>query len=102
MEFRQVVRKRKMIRSFTDQPVDPEAVRRILDLARRGPSAGFSQGVEFVVIFDPATRRRIAAPADELVAMSGHHNFLAQAPVHIVVCVSPEIYRARYREPDKM
>ena len=50
MEFKDVVRKRKMVRSFTDEPVAAEAVRRILDAARRGPSAGFSQGVEFVVV----------------------------------------------------
>ena len=85
MEFSDVVRKRKMVRSFTDEPVEPEAVRRILDTARRGPSAGFSQGVEFVVITDPDTRQTIAAPADEMFKKSGHHNFLAQAPVHVVV-----------------
>ena len=102
MEFRNVVRKRKMVRSFSEQPVDAEVVRRILDVARRGPSAGFSQGVEFVLVTDGETRRKIAAPADEIFAISGHHNFVAQAPVHIVVCVSPEIYRERYRQPDKM
>lgn len=102
MEFKDVVRRRKMIRSFSDEPVDPEVIRRILDVARRGPSAGFSQGVEFVVVTDDETRAKIAAPAEEVFAISGHHNFVAQAPVHIVVCVSPEIYRARYRQPDKM
>jgi nitroreductase len=102
MDFKDVVRKRKMVRSFTDEPIDPETVQRILDTARRGPSAGYSQGVEFVVVFDGHTRRQIAAPAQEVVEASGHHNFLAQAPVHVVVCVSPEVYRSRYREPDKM
>jgi nitroreductase len=90
-----------MVRSFTDEPVAPEVVERILDIARRGPSAGYSQGVEFVVITDPATRAAIAAPGAEMLAQSGHNNFVAQAPVHVAICVSPEIYRARYREPDK-
>jgi nitroreductase len=102
VEFKDVVRKRKMVRSFADEPVDPEVIRRILDVARRAPSAGFSQGVEFVVVTDQETRHKIAAPADEIFARSGHHNFVAQAPVHVVVCVSPEIYRERYRQPDKM
>ena len=102
MEFKDVVRKRKMVRSFSDEPVDAEVIRRILDVARRAPSAGFSQGVEYVVVTDDETRRKIAAPADEIFAISGHHNFVAQAPVHVVVCVSPEIYRERYRRPDKM
>lgn len=102
MEFKDVVRRRKMVRSFSDEPVDPETVRRILDVARRGPSAGFSQGVEFVVVTDREMRLKIAAPADEIFAISGHHNFIAQAPTHVVICVSPEIYRARYRKSDKM
>lgn len=67
MDFKEVVRKRKMIRSFTDEPVAAEVVRRILDTARRGPSAGFSQGVEFVVVVDHETRQKIAAPAQETV-----------------------------------
>lgn len=101
-EFKDLVRKRRMVRSFTDEPVAPDIVRRVLDTARRGPSAGYSQGVEFVVVTDPATRAAIAAPAQETVDISGHHNFVAQAPVHVVVSVSPEVYRSRYREADKM
>jgi nitroreductase len=91
-----------MVRSFTDEPVAPEVVARIMDAARRGPSAGYSQGVEFVVVTDAATRAAIAVPAQETLDKSGHHNFVAQAPVHVVVCVSPEIYRSRYHEADKM
>jgi nitroreductase len=102
VNFEDVVRRRRMVRSFTDEPVAPDVVERILDIARRGPSAGYSQGVEFVVITDPDVRRTLAAPADDVLARSGHHNFVAQAPVHIMICTSAEIYRARYREPDKM
>jgi nitroreductase len=91
-----------MVRSFTDEPLDPEVVDRLLDTARRGPSAGYSQGVEFVVVTDTEKRSAIAAPHDAMFAVSGHHNFLAQAPVHVVICVSPEMYRSRYREADKM
>lgn len=91
-----------MVRSFTDEPVAADVIQRIMDVARRGPSAGFSQGVEFVVVTDEETRLKIAAPSQETFDISGHHNFVAQAPVHVVVCVSPEVYRSRYREPDKM
>jgi nitroreductase len=101
-EFRELVRRRRMVRSFTDEPVAPDIVRRIMDTARRGPTGGHSQGVEFVVVTEPATRAAIAAPAQETLDISGHHNFIAQAPVHVVICISPEIYRSRYREADKM
>lgn len=102
MEFRDVVRRRRMVRSFTDEPVAPDVLKRILDIARRGPSAGYSQGVEFVVVTDPDMRAAIAAPGDEMFGKLGRPNFVAQAPVHVVVCTSPEKYKSRYREPDKM
>jgi nitroreductase len=91
-----------MIRSFTDEPVDPAAIERIVDAGRRGPSAGYSQGIEFVVITDATTRTTIAAGFQRVVDISGHHNFVAQAPVHILICANAGIYHARYREPDKM
>jgi len=102
MEFVDLIKKRRMVRSFTEESVAVDAVERVLDCARRGPSAGYSQGVEFVVVTDASKREAIAAPADETVAISGHHNFVAQAPVHVVICVSDDIYRSRYREADKM
>ncbi len=91
-----------MVRSFTDTPVAAESVERILDAGRRGPSAGHSQGIEFVIVTDPATRATIAGGFQRVVDISGHHNFVAQARVHIVICANAEIYRARYREADKM
>jgi len=102
MDFVDVVRKRRMVRSFTDTPVAPEAIERIMDIARRGPSAGYSQGVEFVVVTDDATRGEIAQPYEALHAKSGHPNFVRQALVHIVICANAEIYKSRYRQPDKM
>jgi len=102
VDFIDVVRRRRMVRSFTDEPVAADVLERVLDTARRGPSAGYSQGVEFVVVTDSATREAIAAPDADMLAQSGHPNFVAQAPVQVVICTNPEIYRARYREPDKM
>ncbi|HTX28478.1 MAG TPA: nitroreductase family protein, partial [Streptosporangiaceae bacterium] len=50
MEFQEVVRRRHMVRRFTDEPVSQESLDRILDNAVRGPSAGFSQGQAFLVL----------------------------------------------------
>ncbi|MDO9494998.1 MAG: nitroreductase family protein, partial [Nocardioides sp.] len=44
MEFQDVVRRRRMIRTYDDRPVDPAIVDRALDNATRAPSAGVSQG----------------------------------------------------------
>jgi nitroreductase len=98
MDFRDVVRKRRMVRAFSDQPVAREMVERIIDAARRAPSAGFSQGVEYVVVTEPERRAglvRIASVGEKQRAG------LERAPVHIAVCTSADIYRRRYREPDK-
>src|SRR5437773_8963840 len=60
MEFADVLRRRKMVRSYTDEPVEREAVERIVKAGLRAPSGGFSQGARFVVGTDEGLRRRIA------------------------------------------
>lgn len=100
MEYETVVRKRRMVRNFQRDEIPDEVVRRILDLAQHYPSAGFSQGVAFLVIRDPEVKKMIAG--EEEVSPSGWPNFVSRAPVMIVVCVSEAIYHRRYQEPDKL
>ena len=51
MEFAEVVRRRRMVRSYDpDRPVPAEVVERLLGHAVRAPSAGFSQGWAFLVL----------------------------------------------------
>jgi nitroreductase len=95
MDFRTLIRRRRMVRHYSDQPVDPDAVDRILDVARRGPSAGFSQAVEFIVVTGATVRARLGTGPD------GKPGFVAHAPVAVVVCTSSQIYTGRYSEPDK-
>jgi nitroreductase len=102
MELSDVVRARRMVRRYRDEPVDPVALARILDTARRGPSAGFSQGQSFVVVTDADDRRRIAEACDEPAYVArGFAPWVSQAPVHVVPCVRQQDYLDRYREPDK-
>jgi nitroreductase len=91
-----------MVRRTTAQPVDPEALERILDTARRGPSAGFSQGQSFVLVTDAAVRQRIAGLCDEAAyAARGFDPWVSGAPVHVVPCVRRAAYDERYAAPDK-
>ena len=53
MEFRDVVRHRRMVRRFDQRPVPSETIDRIIDVGRRAPSAGFSQGLELLVLDMP-------------------------------------------------
>ena len=55
MEFRDVVRRRRMVRRFDHRPVPRETVDGIIDIGRRAPSAGFSQGLELLVLDSPDT-----------------------------------------------
>src|SRR5437868_320052 len=103
MEFSDVVRKRRMVRHFTDAPVAPEVVERMLDLARHAPSAGFTQGQSFVVVTRPEMKQEIARLCgEEYYVEGGFHPFISGAPVLVVPCTSEEAYHKRYREPDKM
>ena len=91
-----------MVRSYTGGPVDPAAVERIAEAGRRAPSAGFAQGQTLVVVTDPQMRAEIAALASEPAYVSrGFEPWLSRAPVHIVVCTSPQAYLDRYAAPDK-
>jgi nitroreductase len=91
-----------MVRNYTDEPVDPDTLERIVAAGLKAPSAGHSQGQSFVVVTDATLRSEIAVLADEpaYVAM-GFDPWISRAPVHIVICVSEAVYRARYAEPDK-
>jgi nitroreductase len=103
MKFAEVVRRRRMVRHFTSEPVDPAAIERIAELASRAPSAGFTQGQSFVVVTDPALKQEIARLCgEEGYVSSGFHPFISGAPVLIVVCTSEAAYHRRYREPDKI
>ena len=50
MEFQDVINKRKMIRSFENKPISKEKVQRLIKNYFKGPSAGFSQGIELLVL----------------------------------------------------
>ncbi len=103
MQFPDVVRKRRMVRHFTSDRVDPSTITRILQLALHAPSAGFTQGQSFVVVTRPDLKKRIAQLAGEKeYVTSGFHSFISEAPVLIVPCTSEAAYHRRYQEPDKI
>jgi len=91
-----------MVRNYSDTPVDPATLERILDRAVRSPSAGFSQGVSLLVVTEGETRTAIAklAGEDEYVA-GGFDPWISRAPVHVVIGVRKNAYLERYREADK-
>ena len=102
MEFAEVVRRRRMVRNYTEEPVDPTIVDRALANAVRAPSAGFSQGWGFLVLDTPDDVRRYwAATADDIDHPDEWLSGMMRAPVVIVPCSSKAAYLGRYAEPDK-
>ncbi len=81
-----------MIRAFKPDPVPEKSLSRILDLAQHYPSAGFSQGVAFIVVKD----------AEEVKKLRSLNRLVGDAPLLIVPCVSEKLYHDRYHEPDKI
>jgi nitroreductase len=102
MEFAEAVRRRRMVRNFTAEPVDPSVLDRLLDQARRAPSAGHTQGFAFLVLEGPEQVGRfwdVTFPAPEREGFRWPGLFTA--PVIVVPCASKEAYLDRYAEPDK-
>jgi nitroreductase len=92
-----------MVRHFTNEPVSAETVKKLLELALHAPSAGFSQGSAFVVVTDPDTKRKVGKmQGEEDYSNAGFHNWISEAPVDVVACVSEKLYHDRYNEPDKL
>ncbi len=103
MELSEVLARRRMVRNYTDRPVDAAALERIAAAALRAPSAGNSQALGVVLVTDTVTRHHIARLADEeAYVASGYDPWISRAPAHIVISVSEEVYRRRYMEPDKV
>jgi len=102
MELTEAIRGRRMVRAFAADPVDPTVVDGLVDLARRAPSAGNSQGWAFVVLEGAEQTARywdVTLPADRRPSF-GWPGLLA-APVLILALVRPEVWVERYAEPDK-
>jgi nitroreductase len=101
MEFADLVNSRRMVRAFDGRPVERDVLDRILDAARRAPSAGNTQGWVFVVLEGEETKKfwDITLPEDR--RDSFRWKQLLDAPVVILPLASREAYLARYAEPDK-
>jgi nitroreductase len=103
MEFDEVVRRRRMVRTYDpERPVPAELVDKIVAHARRAPAAGFSQGWGFLVLTEPADRAlywsTLKGDDDEddswLTRLSG-------APLIVVALSNKSVYLDRYAQSDK-
>ncbi|HEY0001089.1 MAG TPA: nitroreductase family protein [Actinoplanes sp.] len=114
MEFAEVVRRRRMVRSYDpDRPVPPELVDKIVRHGLRAPSAGFAQGWGFLVLTESADRERFwtsTTEPDQGQSDQGQSDQgsagdwlprMRTAPVIVVCLANKSVYLDRYAEPDK-
>jgi len=92
-----------MTRSFSDEPVAAAVLDRVLGVASHGPSAGFSQGVDLVVLEGPAETRWFFEMTSDEEFLTGPKALpgLLRAPVVVLPVCDPNAYVARYAEADK-
>jgi nitroreductase len=89
-----------MTRTFDPHPVDHELLVDMLDLARRAPSAGFSQGVHFLALTgDTLAQFWRTTGGDQWFGTT--QPGVLQAPVVVLPLADPTAYTARYSEGDK-
>jgi nitroreductase len=104
VDFADVIRKRRMVRAYTGEPVASDAIERILAAGNRAPSAGFSQGYALITLQGPdqlgpfwelLSRYNGEESADQSV------DPVTRAPVVIVPMSCKDIYLDRYARQDK-
>ncbi|MGO9308386.1 MAG: nitroreductase family protein [Spirochaetia bacterium] len=83
MDVFEAIAARKSVRSFLDRPVEDEVLEKILEAARRAPSARNGQEWRFVVVRDRAMRERIAREA-------ARQPFVGTAAVLLACCAQTD------------
>lgn len=103
MELSEAIRRRRMVRNYDEtRPVDPAVIDKLLGYATHAPSAGFSQGWEFLVLTSAEDRAKFwaaASPPDT--TTTSWLDGMSRAPVIVVPHSHRDAYLSRYAEPDK-
>lgn len=80
-DFFKVLRQRRSVRAYTDEPVSDADLKTILECAMLAPSAANEQPWEFVVITD----RKMLAKVGEI---NHYASFAKKAPLAILLCLN--------------
>ncbi len=89
MEFNEVLKLRRSVRSFKEKEVEPEKLSAIVSAFMSAPSAGNLQSYKVYVVRSPDVRAALVTAAD-------YQEFLARAPVLLVFCADPRRSETKY------
>ena len=105
MELNEVLARRRMVRHYLDERLDPAVVDRVLAAGLRAPSAGFSQGYAVLVLDEPEQRQRFwdvtAVEQDAASWPAETRAGVMRAPVLAVTLSCKRAYLDRYAADDK-
>jgi nitroreductase len=100
MDILDLIRSRRSIRAYKEDPVPEEVLNYILEAARWAPSSANSQPWDIVVVKNPETKERIQDSVKRCISRIGElrdfpflktfsGNYMLEAPVQLVVCADP-------------
>ena len=103
MELYQALGRRRMVRAFHPDPIEPAVLDRVLRAGLRGPSAGFTQGVDLLVLTEEQDRHTFWEAETDPQWRSAHpdHAATRRAPAIVLPLTGSAPYTKRYSEPDK-
>ncbi len=104
MEIKDAIFGRRSVRKYLPQKVEKDKLEYVLDAARYAPSAMNDQSRQFIAITDAKLLRELNAAVEEVSdeatrtrikgrSENGEFNFFYNAPVLILACDSPAVFR---------
>ena len=79
MDFYEVIRTRRSVRSFRKDPIPDQVLKRVLEAARVAPSGGNRQPWRFILVKDDRLKQ-------EMISICNNQKFVAEAPLTVVAC----------------
>ena len=119
MDIEEVIRLRRSVRVYTDQPVGGELIQKVLEAAILAPNGGNAQPWDFVLVDGPAKRKEMAdllneahnlyfrkakrEKSDKVKEGDVIYDSLYRVPAFIVACLNQKGHRMddEYLEPER-
>jgi nitroreductase len=104
LDFSDLIRRRRMVRKFEQKAIPDDVLQRVLEAARHAPSAGFSQGFDFVVLTKSHELDWFYRTTDD---PTDPDSFPGRDPSIAPACIvlpyeNKRMYLERYSQPDKI
>jgi len=91
MEFKKVAKKRRSVRTYTEEEIPKEDIKEIIKIGHMAPSAGNRQAREFIIVEEKKEK-------EKLVENAYGQSFIGDAPWVVVICANKERSAERYGE----